>query len=346
MDTLADVVRALLAVVFTVAAVAKLLDLTRSRRTMAAFGLSSRLAGPAGNTLPFVELAAAILLVIEPTAQVGGILALVLLLAFIGGMSYALAQGRTPDCNCFGQIAAEPIGWRTMVRNVILAGLAVVVAANGAGAGLLAWTGTQTAQTLAVVLALTLVAGLMVVVGLRREITTYQGSLEMFRRRSQMLPESLPIGLRAPQFSLPEVHSGETVTLTELCSRGRPVLLLFVSPNCGPCMRLFPEIERWSKVMRDTVTFAVLSNGGPDNEEIAAQLREVGDFTTVMQEIHEVADEYRVLATPAAVIVDTRGRIASGVVGGPDEVEALVRVALERSAEESDPHRGLIGQAA
>jgi hypothetical protein len=90
----------------------------------------------------------------------------------------------------------------------------------------------------------------------------------------------------------------------------------------------------------------VLSNGGPDHEEIAAQLREVGDFTTVIQEIHEVADEYRVLATPAAVIVDARGRIASGLVGGPDEIEALVRVALDRAAEEPDPHRGLVGQAA
>jgi thiol-disulfide isomerase/thioredoxin len=346
MDTFADAARALLAVVFAVAAVAKLLDLPRSRRTMAAFGLSPRFAGPAGTTLPFVELTAAILLVIEPTAQAGGILALVLLLAFIGGMSYALAQGRTPDCNCFGQIAAEPIGWRTMVRNVVLAGFAVVVTANGAGAGLLAWTNAHTAQTLAALLALTGVAALMVIVSLRREITSQDVTVQNLRRRSQMLPDGLPVGLRAPGFSLPEIHTGQTVTLSELCSRGRPVMLLFVSSNCGPCVRLFPEIERWSKILRDSVTFAVVSNGGPDNEEIAAHLRDVGDFTTVVQEVHEVADLYRVLATPSAIIVNAGGRIASSLVGGPEEIEALVRVALDRAAEESDPHRGLVGQAA
>jgi thiol-disulfide isomerase/thioredoxin/uncharacterized membrane protein YphA (DoxX/SURF4 family) len=346
MDTLADVARALLAVVFTVAAVAKLLDLPRSRRTMAAFGLSPRMARTAGTTLPFVELAAAILLVLEPTAQVGGILALVLLLVFIGGMSYALAQGRTPDCNCFGQIAAEPIGWRTLVRNVVLAAFAVAVAANGAGAGLLAWTSAQTAQTLAALLVLTLVAALMVIAHLRREVTSYEGTIELHKRRSGMLPGGLPVGLRAPGFELSDIHTGETITLHGLCGLGRPVLLLFVSSNCGPCVRLFPEIERWSKVLRDRVTFAVLSNGGPDREEIAAQLREVGDFTTVIQDVHEVADMFRVLSTPSAIIIDARGRIASGLVGGPDEVEALVRVALDQAAESPGPRHDLVGQAA
>jgi methylamine dehydrogenase accessory protein MauD len=259
-------------------------------------------------------------------------------------MSYALSQGRTPDCNCFGQIAAEPIGWRTLARNVILAGFALVVTANGPGDGLLAWTSAQTAQTLAALLILAAVGALMVIVQLRREIATYEGSLDMLRRRTRMIPNGLPVGLRAPNFSLQEIHTGETMSLMDLCGRGRQVMLLFVSPNCGPCLRLFPEIERWSQIMRDRVTFAVLSNGGPDQDEIAMHLREVGDFTTFLQEAHEVGDEYQVNSTPSAVIVDADGRIASGLVGGPDEIEALVRVALDRATEHVGPT--LVGEAA
>src|SRR6266487_2263634 len=100
MDPVADIARALLAVVFTVAAVAKLLDLPSSRRMMAAFGLPPTPAARAGTALPFAELGTAVLLVIEPTARIGGILALALLVLFIAGISVNLAKGNKPDCNC------------------------------------------------------------------------------------------------------------------------------------------------------------------------------------------------------------------------------------------------------
>jgi thiol-disulfide isomerase/thioredoxin len=341
MDTFADVARALLTVVFTVAAVAKLLDLPRSRRTMAAFGVKPRWAGPAGTALPFAELTTAVLLVLEPTAQLGAILALALLIVFMAGVSNALAKGRTPDCNCFGQIQAEPLSWRTMVRNGMLAALAVVPAAHGPGDGLLAFTGEQTAQTLAALLALSVVAAAVIVSQMRQQAKSLEVDLAGMRRRTSALPSGLPVGLRAPGFSLPEVHTGEKVTLDALCSRGRPVLLLFVSPDCGPCIRLFPEIERWNAVLSDRVTFAVVSNGGSEREQIAAQLREVGSFTTLVQEqAHEVADLYFVMATPSAIVIDRNGRVASGQASGPDEIEALVRVALDQASEESDPHGG------
>src|SRR4051795_10969648 len=341
MDTLADVARALLAVVFTVAAVAKLLDLPRSRRTMVAFGVKPAWATPAGTALPFAELATAILLVFEPTAQVGAVLALALLLVFIGGGSNALSKGRTPDCNCFGQIQAEPLSWRTLVRNGVLAAIAVIPAAHGPGSGLLAFTGKQTAQTLAALLALSLVAAAVIISHVRQQTARLESDLDFMRRRTGVLPSGLPVGLRAPGFSLPDIHTGEMVTLDALCSRGRPVLLLFVSPDCGPCIRLFPEVERWSAVLADRVTFAVLSNGGSEREQIAAQLREVGTFTTLVQEqAHDVGDLYHVMATPSAVVIDRNGRIASGQASGPDEIEALVRVALDQTPQESDPHGG------
>jgi thiol-disulfide isomerase/thioredoxin/uncharacterized membrane protein YphA (DoxX/SURF4 family) len=342
MDTLSDVARAILAVVFAVAAVAKLLDLPTSRRTMAAFGVPPRFARHAGTALPFAELATTVLLVIDATAQVGGIAALVLLLAFIAGISASLSRGETPNCNCFGQISAEPIGARTLVRNGVLAALAVIVTANGPGAGLLAWTGEQTAQTLAALLALAAIGGVMAYSAMRRQLRQADADYLRLQRISAQLPRDLPIGMRAPGFELSDLH-GNRVTLGSLWSRGRPVMLLFLGPNCGPCVRLMPELARWNAALADRVTFAVISNGGLPQEQIADHLRPLGDdVIALVQENQEVADTYRVLATPTAVVVDADGMIASGSAGGPEEIEALIRVVLDSKPTPGAPRGDLV----
>ena len=47
----------------------------------------------------------------EATQGYGFLLpALVLLLLFVGGISYNVARGRSPDCHCFGQLHSAPAG--------------------------------------------------------------------------------------------------------------------------------------------------------------------------------------------------------------------------------------------
>ena len=342
MDTLSDVARAILAVVFAVAAVAKLLDLPTSRRTMAAFGVPPRFARRAGTALPFAELATTVLLVIDATAQIGGIAALVLLVAFIAGISASLSRGETPNCNCFGQISAEPIGARTLVRNGVLAVLALLVAVNGPGAGLLDWMGRQTAQTIAALLALAAIGGVMAYVAMRRKLRQADVDYLRLQRTTAQLPRDLPIGMRAPNFELLDLHDNRH-SLASLWLRGRPVMLLFLGPNCGPCVRLMPELARWNAALRDRVTFVVISNGGLPAGQIAEHLRPLGDdVVTLVQEGQEVADAYRVLATPTAVVIDTDGMIASASAGGPDEIEALVRVVLDTTPAPDTPHGDLV----
>jgi methylamine dehydrogenase accessory protein MauD len=346
MDAVADVARAVLAVVFVVAAVAKLLDLVGTRRTMAAFGASPRLAATAGTLLPFAELAVAVALVLRPSARWGGVAALVLLLLFIVGISNSLARGRRPDCNCFGQVASAPVSWRTLVRNAALAALAGLVAAQGADASLLGWAGDAgSGRDIAILMALGLVAATVVGLLLWRDNRSLNSDIAGLRRQIGRLPAGLPVGLRAPGFELPDVH-GETVTLASLCARGRPVVLLFTSPGCGPCVRLVPELERWNTALAERVTFVVVSNGGADRESILEELGAPDDFTALIQERQEVAESYRVTSTPTAVVVDPDGRIATGSAGGPDEIEALVRVALRRAPGPGTPRGELVGQPA
>jgi thiol-disulfide isomerase/thioredoxin/uncharacterized membrane protein YphA (DoxX/SURF4 family) len=328
--TVADLARAALAVVFAVSGVAKLLDLRTARQTMAAFGLPPLAARSFGTLLPFAELATAVALVITPSGRWGGLAALGLLLVFGAGIVNSLARGRKPDCNCFGQLSASPIGWRTLARNALLSALALIVVVDGPGSSLLAWSGEATAETIAILAVLALVGAAIAGWGLWRARREAEGTIARLERQLATLPPGLPIGLRAPGFELPDTR-GESVTLASLCGRGRPVLLLFMSPGCGPCIRLMPEIARWHAAFGDRVTFALISNGGPDREQLAEQYAAAGDVTVLVQEGEEVADTYRVVATPKAVVVGPDGRVATPSAGGLGGIEALVRLTLQRA---------------
>src|SRR5579885_2165461 len=135
MSILLLVARWLLAVVFVVAALAKLADLRRSQKAMRDFGIPAPLAAPLGILLPFAELAITIALIVTPITFYEAIGALALLEIFIIVISANLSLGRTPDCNCFGQLHSEPIGASTLIRNVILAVIAGLVVWQGAAYG-------------------------------------------------------------------------------------------------------------------------------------------------------------------------------------------------------------------
>src|ERR1700674_1163700 len=123
--------RLLLAAVFTVAGIAKLLDLAGSRKSLADFGVPAWLSKPLGVFLPLAELVCAAALIPSASAVWGARGVAALLAIFIAGISINLARGRTPDCHCFGQLSSSPVSWKTLARNVVLLALAGVVVAQG-----------------------------------------------------------------------------------------------------------------------------------------------------------------------------------------------------------------------
>jgi len=131
MSLLLLLLRLFLAGIFAVAGAAKLADLAGSQKAMRDFGVPSKLADVFGMLLPLAELAVAVALVVPLTVWWGGVAALALLLIFVVGIGYNLAQGRTPDCHCFGQLHSAPAGWSTLIRNLVLAGLAGLVVGFG-----------------------------------------------------------------------------------------------------------------------------------------------------------------------------------------------------------------------
>ncbi len=320
------VFRCVLALVFVAAAVGKLLDLPGSARAMVDFGLPERLARLAASVLPLVELAAAGLLLPATTARYGAVLAVVLLLCFTAGIVRALGRGRAPDCHCFGQLHSEPAGPEAVARNVLLAALAVAVAATpspeplpGAFEHL---SEVQVALVVASVLALALaLATAHLSAAHRRLAKDLDSALTAMRR------PGLPRASQAPEFELDSV-AGEAHTLTDLLGAARPVILVFVSTECGPCLQLLPELGRWQEVLADSVSLPAIFSG--QREAVERLTREHGLASALAQQANETFELYALRATPSAVAIDPAGQIVGSAAEGATAIEALIRTARPR----------------
>jgi uncharacterized membrane protein YphA (DoxX/SURF4 family)/peroxiredoxin len=336
-DTLILALRVVLAVVFATAGVGKLLDRDGSVRALRDFGVGRRLAGVGGTALPIAELLIALALLFPTTATAGAIGALLLLLAFIVGISRAIINGTQPDCHCFGSIHSEPAGPSTLVRNGILAVLALIVAVAGPGPAFDTWVRDRTGAELAAV-AIGLVALAAVAAAVRFWLANRELRRELAEAEAGFPTYGLPIGAVAPSFSLRST-TGERVTLESLTARGRPVVIVFVGPSCGPCWVLMPHVARWQQTLEDEVTLVMISVGtAKQNEESLEEHSIVGTF---LHNGQKVMDAYRGPGTPTAVIVGTDGRIASATVVGARPIEPLVRMVLEGERRNGDRASGL-----
>ena len=137
-------VRLVLAAVFAVAGVAKLLDAAGSRGALEGFGVPRGAARLAGRVLPVAELAIAAGLLVPASAWWSALAAAGLLAVFMAAIGVSMARGAAPDCHCFGRLHSAPVSWRTQVRNGVLAaagGVAVLAGRGASGLSPVRWAG-------------------------------------------------------------------------------------------------------------------------------------------------------------------------------------------------------------
>lgn len=330
MSSVVLVIRFVLFAVFVTAAVAKLSDLETSRQTVEAFGLPRRVARYVGTLLPFAELATAIALLPQVSARWGAVAAGLMLLAFIGGIAYALSQGLRPDCNCFGQVSSEQIGPRTLARNALLLIAAALAVWKAPGSSPAAWTANNAAADLVASIAV-LASVLLAVLAFRyRQMAASGGTVAVEAA-------TLPIGSVAPDFEL-EALDGGPVTLPSLLDRELPVVLVFASQTCGPCIQMMPEIARWSSAMGESLTLAVVESGVEDIDAVRQLLDASGKILALVEDDRTVAQRYQVRGTPTAIAIGRDGRIAAPPALGAPAIEALVRATLRQpQAEQAAP---------
>jgi methylamine dehydrogenase accessory protein MauD len=314
-----------LAVVFVTAGVGKLLDLAGSRQAVRDFGLPDRAAAVAGTLLPIAELATGVALIFVPSARWGALAALVLLIGFIAGIVRAMSRGEEPDCHCFGQIHSAPAGRWTLLRNAVFAALALVILSYGSGPAVDTWVGARSAAELvAIGIGMFAVAAVGYAVTLRAEVERLKNDLVVARSGAALGRRGLAVGADAPPFALNDLQ-GETVSLTALRERGRPVLLMFMSPTCAPCHALFPTIQQWQQSLSERLTVAVISRGTVEDNEV---FNEHGLENVLLQDAMEVAALYGVDFTPSGLFVTPGGKVASPPGEGQQGIEPLVRLAL------------------
>ncbi|NGY63805.1 hypothetical protein G7043_33290 [Lentzea sp. NEAU-D13] len=289
--------RLLVAAVFGWAGVTKLLDLPRTRRAVGEFGVPDRWVRAVAMALPVVELGVAAGVLLPWTVVAAGVVALGLLAVFSAMVAWLLWRGKRPACACFGA-GSGVISGITLARNGLLGAL-VLVATVGANDALPVEYAVGTAVAVAL-----------------GTVQLWQGLSLRRLRRPVDHGDGLPIGVPAPSIDL-RYAAGGRGSLASALSAGLPVVLLFVHPGCSPCSRIVAELPRWRTRLSGKATILLIGRGAA--ESLAAL-----DGEILVQHGTEVAEGYLVRGTPAAVLVDARGRIAAPLAVGTYAIRELL----------------------
>lgn len=346
MEIILLIARLFLAVILLIAGVAKATDQAATRKALLGFGVSRRLSVLLGWSLPFVEIVVALALISLKAAWAAAIAALALMVIFAIAIGASLLRGRTPECNCFGQLHSKPVSWSMFTRNLMLAAVAAFIVAqgkNGPGLSALDWLAELKPAEMLNLLIGAASAALLVaaVVYLRRilhqqtrlldRIDAVEKLVEEYApppvEREEAMPpqEGLPVGALAPDFSLASV-GGAQISLQDLLEPGRPVLLLFVSPSCSPCVTILQDVKNWEREYSDRLTIALLSKGSlQDNEK---RLARYGARHLLTVGESDVAESYQGKWTPAGVLISPQGRIASNNAYGDEAIRSLITGAV------------------
>lgn len=342
----------ILAAILTAAGVAKLSDGAGTRTAVREFGAPERLVGLIAIALPLAELTVALLLLPTWTRGLGAVGALGLLGLFSGAIAVSLAQGRSPECHCFGRLHSSPVSWRTLARNGILAGfatLALAAAIVGESVSAVAWLGALTGMqitTLALSIALVVLAaaGTLAFLVLLRSYGRALVRLDGIERRladagievedDESPPElGHEPGTPAPAFVTGDVR-GELVSLDDLLAPGLPLMLLFTSPTCGPCEALLPQIAAWQDEHAGRLTIAIADSG--ERNASLAKAEEHGLEHVLVDDGLAIHDSYGAGGTPSAVLVAPDGQISSYVAPGADWIERLLERVIAESSDSEE----------
>jgi uncharacterized membrane protein YphA (DoxX/SURF4 family) len=125
----ATVCRYVVGVLFLSAGLAKLADRSNFEFAVGRYGLlSPRFVRPAALSLPVLELAAGALLILGLGLVYASVAVTAALVVFTVAIGINLARGESFDCGCRAGGAPRKIGAGVLLRNVVVAAMAVVAA--------------------------------------------------------------------------------------------------------------------------------------------------------------------------------------------------------------------------
>ena len=306
------------AAVLVVSGVAKLRDPDSVDRAFTSLGVPPPLGAPVvRRVLPWAEVALGtwLLLATGPALVVVSLLTLALFVTYLVLVSLAVRRPEPADCGCFGALGDDRVTRVTVWRNALLvvaALLSVLAGLLGHGViGMLA----EGAAWIWLAMAL-LMAAVAVLVTYRSRVaasgTTAGGDLVEVDENGDYVRRPTPV----------VAFLDESGTLFQLATPARRAahLLVFLSPGCGPCGRILPQVPGWAEELAPVTVKAVL----------------VSEPSVLASEVFGVArghawfDPYGIgrrafgISTPGAVLVGTDGMLAGGPALGEQDVLDLV----------------------
>ena len=335
MEVVLLIIRLVLFGILAVAGFAKLLDREGSEKAVRAFGTPDAFVKTFAILIPIAELIFAFCLLFVTYSWIGAAGALLLLVTFIGGMLVQMVKGEAPDCHCFGQIHSEPVGPKSLVRNIMIGVLPVLLLVSGRESQGLA-LGDSSVQIFSnAVLAALSVLGIVSIsylIRLTKENALLNRRLELIemletggatieRDEAGDPSDSLPIGAPFPDFRLPDT-SGKVVTFEHLLADPIPKLFLFVGPACKPCKAMVDDLAKWRSEFEGKLRFIFISKGSA--HENAERFGEELSSGMLLQKNMEFASELHIKWTPVAVLVGADGNIASHPAVGDMAIRDLI----------------------
>ncbi|GGG71991.1 MauE/DoxX family redox-associated membrane protein [Paenibacillus radicis (ex Gao et al. 2016)] len=109
-----------LAMIFGLTGLLKLYSPSSMKNTLIAIGIPKPLSSAGAWLVPLLEILTAGLLLSSATVWIGEILAFCLIGGFIYAIFMALYKKEQIQCNCFGKLRDEYLGWGTILRVVVL----------------------------------------------------------------------------------------------------------------------------------------------------------------------------------------------------------------------------------
>lgn len=147
--------------------------------------------------------------------------------------------------------------------------------------------------------------------------------LDIFKPFKEMAnpgQEGLEIGVKAPEFTLPNIK-GKTISLNDF--NKNKILLVFSSVNCPPCKRIYPILKEFNDKYKD-INLVMICDGYIE-DLLQLESKEGLNFPILMWN-NLVANDYLAYSTPLFYLIDEKGIIINkGSVSTLEQVEEFAR---------------------
>ncbi|MCO5216815.1 MAG: redoxin domain-containing protein [Thermomicrobiales bacterium] len=321
------ILRAVIIGVLLVSGIAKIPDRKGSEEAMVGFGVPKSLIPLGALLLPWIEIVLAIGLLFAPTLPWAALVVTAMFAVFTLAVARVVLARENLDCHCFGQLDTGPVSWITVGRNTCL---------TLASAAIFWWAQYRESTSIwheltwlrtGVGLTVILLAVMAWVIWKQRQ------TVQMLTDQIVELQALVPAG-RVPKPAVEQsfahlaadhtLHKldGTTVPVTDVHTKGKPSLLVFVSSHCRACIAIMPNIGEWQQQFGDVMRIAVLGVGMQDELQLLTDehaLREV-----YLAQDGEMQKALAVKATPTSILVDHDGFIRQAPTLGTDSIRRLM----------------------